>query len=93
MLFQFQTLVTATVLDVTSDIFITSIPVCFLWHIKIPWRRKAALMGLLSLTALIMVFAIIRVAIVARPDRNEDITWLWLWSFIDDAVGKSSQLS
>ncbi|KAL1987428.1 hypothetical protein VTN96DRAFT_3810 [Rasamsonia emersonii] len=43
-------------------------------------------MGLLSLTVLIMVFAIIRVAVVASPTRNEDITWLWLWSFIETAV-------
>lgn len=50
-------------------------------------------MGLLSLTVLIMVFAIIRVAVVASPTRNEDITWLWLWSFIETAVGRSAQSS
>ncbi|KAL4883815.1 hypothetical protein BJY04DRAFT_216152 [Aspergillus karnatakaensis] len=85
-MFQYYTLIVNMVLDVLTDIAIISLPITLLWNARITLRRKLILMSILSLAVVIIMVAIIRVAVVASKDGNSDITWLWMWSFIEGAV-------
>ena len=54
---------------------------------KIDMRKKLALIGILSLTAVTIVFAIIRVGVMPNKDSSVDITWLCLWAHVETGVG------
>ncbi|PYI23593.1 hypothetical protein BO86DRAFT_440362 [Aspergillus japonicus CBS 114.51] len=84
--FEFRTLVTNLVLDVVTDLCIISLPITLLWNVRIPVRRKAILMAILSVAVVIIIVAVVRVAVVARRNQNSDISWLWMWSFIEATV-------
>ena len=90
------------VLDVTTDLLsgslsklsgsvanvlvAISIPVLLLWNVKISLRRKLALMGLFSLTVIVMIFSVVRVYFVTSKTQNLDMTWLFFWSNTEMAV-------
>ena len=59
-----------------------------LWKVQISLRQKLALAGLFSITAVVMVFAIIRGAFVDPFSPQSDATWLFMWSNIELAVCK-----
>ena len=60
------------------------------WHVQVPLRQKLMLLGLFSLTVIVMIVAIIRVTIVNSSHKNADISWLFFWSNIEMATCKSS---
>lgn len=64
-----------------------TVPVSMLWKVQISLRQKLALTGIFSLTVFIMVFAIIRVAVVTSESDMPDETWMYLWSAIEQTVG------
>ncbi|KAK8093352.1 hypothetical protein PG997_000037 [Apiospora hydei] len=75
-------------LDVLTDLLILTIPFRMLWEVRIPRHKKALLLGVFSLTILIMVVAIIRVTVVKRfglhlGEQIASIEWLNLWSFVE----------
>ncbi|KAH8433808.1 uncharacterized protein LDX57_011442 [Aspergillus melleus] len=51
-----------------------------------PLSRKLKLMGLFSLTVVVAIFAVVRIAAVAQPHKYFDATWLWMWSLIECAA-------
>ena len=57
-----------------------------LWHVRIPLRQKLILIGIFSVTVVVMITAIIRVAIVNSINENADISWLYLWSNVEMAT-------
>lgn len=57
-----------------------------LWHVRIPLRQKLLLIGIFSVTIVVMITAIVRVAIVNSIDENADISWLYFWSNIEMAT-------
>jgi hypothetical protein len=65
---------------------VITIPVLLLWKVRISLRRKLALTGIFSLTIIVMIFAIVRVAIVTTDNSNADISWLYMWSSIEMSV-------
>ena len=58
-----------------------------LWTSRIAWRQKIVLLALFSISVVVMVVAIVRVAVVNFTDRNPDITWLYFWSSIEMTTG------
>jgi hypothetical protein len=50
---------------------------------------KMILIGLFSMTVLVMCIAIIRVAVVSTKDTPSDISWLYFWSDIELTMGTS----
>lgn len=66
---------------------VITIPILMLWNVQISLRKKLALMGIFSLTVIVMVVAIVRVAVVTTKNTNADISWLYFWSNIEIAVG------
>ena len=44
-------------------------------------------MALFSLTVVVMIVAIIRVAIVSSTTHNIDLSWILFWSIIEMATG------
>jgi hypothetical protein len=50
---------------------------------------KIILIGLFSMTVLVMCIAIIRVAVVSTKDTPSDISWLYFWSDIELTMGTS----
>lgn len=64
-----------------------TVPVSMLWKVQISLRQKLVLAGIFSLTVFIMVFAIIRVAVLSSSNNIRDQTWLYLWSAIEQTVG------
>ena len=59
-----------------------------LWDVRMPLKRKLALMGIFSLTILIIIISIVRVTVVYVPGETADVSWLYLWSNIELHVGK-----
>lgn len=57
-----------------------------LWPVRVPWRQKLMLMALFSLTVVVMIVSVIRVAVVNSTKKNADISWLYLWSGIEMAT-------
>ena len=61
-----------------------------LWHVRVPMGQKLMLIGIFSLTVIVMIVAIIRVAIVNSSHKDADVSWLFFWSNIEMATCKSS---
>ena len=67
---------------------VISIPILMLWNVRIPLKQKLGLIGIFSLTVIVMVFAIIRVVVVNKFSKQADITWLYFWTNLEMSVGK-----
>ena len=68
---------------------VITIPMSLLWKVRMPLRKKLALMGIFSLTVLVMIISIVRVVVVRTSDkRNADQTWLFVWANVELGVGK-----
>ena len=65
---------------------VITIPISLLWKVKISLRQKVALMSIFSVTVIIMIFAIVRVAMVESWSNEPDESWLYLWSSIEQTV-------
>lgn len=59
-----------------------------MWNVRISWRQKLGLMGLFSLTIIATVVSILRVVLVTSSKHTIDITWLYMWSNMEMAVGR-----
>ena len=57
-----------------------------LWNVRIPFRQKLMLIAIFSVTVVVMVVSVVRVAVVNSNDKNADISWLYLWSGIEMAT-------
>ncbi|KAI0020445.1 hypothetical protein F4780DRAFT_372666 [Xylariomycetidae sp. FL0641] len=73
---------TTTVLDIATDAAIIIIPVNIVWRARIPLKKKIALGCVCSLTALMIVVTIVRVA-VGSTEQQVYITWLLLWNSVE----------
>ncbi len=71
-------------------LLVLSLPLCLLWQVKLPLRRKITPVIIFSLTLIVALYAILRVVIVEKTavDSFVDITWMFLWSKIELDVGK-----
>ncbi|KAK8078602.1 hypothetical protein PG996_004772 [Apiospora saccharicola] len=83
------------VIDIITDLLILSIPFRMLWNVQIPLHKKVALLGVFSLTIVIMVVSVIRVSFIrgfglGLGEQTATTEWLFLWSYVEMAVGKSS---
>jgi len=58
-----------------------------LWNVRISLRQKLALAGIFSLVIITMTFTIVRVAVVSSTTKQNEVTWLYLWSSIEQTVG------
>ncbi|KAI9043226.1 putative vesicle-mediated transport protein (Imh1) [Aspergillus affinis] len=83
---QFRGFLVNALLDIFSDVLITTLPIALLWNVRMPLSRKLKLMGLFSLTVVVAIFAVVRIAAVAQPHHYFDATWLWMWSLIECAA-------
>ncbi|KAF2846616.1 hypothetical protein T440DRAFT_432288 [Plenodomus tracheiphilus IPT5] len=73
-------------LDIISDCLIVSIPVLILWNTRVPLRRKLVLVGIFSVTVIVMVVSVIRVRVVNSKTQNSEIAWLIFWSYIENGT-------
>lgn len=65
------------------------IPITMLRGVQMNWRRKAALVGIFSLVIIVMIFAIIRVAVVSSSESSmKSVSWVVMWSAVENCVGK-----
>ncbi len=66
------------------------LPIHLLWRAKITRRQKLLLSGIFSLSVVIIIVAIVRVAVnTPKPGQQLESTWVFLWSFIESSVGTS----
>lgn len=70
-----------------DHITVLSIPFIVLWNTRISLRKKLVLLGMFSMTVVIMISAIIRVAVGMKYDRQINIDWLCFWSFVEVDIG------
>jgi hypothetical protein len=70
-----------------KSLTVITIPILMLWNVRISWAKKLALVGIFSLTVIVIILAIVRVAVVTSHHTQVDISWLYLWSNIEMAVG------
>lgn len=64
-----------------------AIPISLLWKVQITCRQRLALVGIFSLAVITMAFAIVRVTVISLLTNQPDVSWLFLWSFIEQTVG------
>jgi len=83
----------STAIDIVTDLMIIAVPVALLWRVKIDLRRKLALGTVCSLSAVMIVLAIIRVALapVRSPVQTDnppvtDSLWLFVFQNIEASV-------
>lgn len=58
-----------------------------LWHVRIPLRQKLILIGIFSVTVVVIIIAIIRVTIIKPENGYIDVSWLYLWSNVEVSTG------
>ncbi|KAI1287577.1 hypothetical protein F5Y03DRAFT_405492 [Xylaria venustula] len=78
--------------DIATDLLIISIPFGVLWNVRIPLKKKIFLLGVFSLTVIIIITSIIRVVLVmgvGAATRVSSIDWLYLWSNIEAGIAIS----
>lgn len=66
------------------------LPAILLWNTRIRWSKKLALMGLFSLSAVTIVAAIVRAAVVNAskgPNGGRDASLWWFLSAVESSVG------
>lgn len=59
-----------------------------LWKVRISMRRKLGLIGLFSLTGVIIAFAITRVSLVSSSKFQYDVLWLYNRGNMEVYIGK-----
>jgi len=65
---------------------VVSIPIRLLWNLQIPLRKKIILGIMLSLSAVMIVVAIIRTALAPLPNGVIDTSWLVFWTGMEAMV-------
>ena len=65
-----------------------AIPINMLWRVQMSLRKKTALVGIFSLAIITCVFAIVRVTVISTLTRQADPSWLYMWSSVEQCVGK-----
>ncbi|KAI9787411.1 MAG: hypothetical protein M1835_002766 [Candelina submexicana] len=73
----------ACAVDILTDYMIMAIPISMLWRSQMSLRKKLVLAGIVSLTVITTVFAIVRVTSVSALSRQPDAPWANMWSFIE----------
>ncbi|KAI0533329.1 hypothetical protein GGR58DRAFT_487130 [Xylaria digitata] len=84
--FTLITLKVNTTLDVLTDVIIMTIPISLIWNVQIRLAKKLALIGIFSLVLVTISFAIVRVVVVSELTRQPDVSWLYLWSSIEQNI-------
>lgn len=59
-----------------------------LWNVHVRLGKKLALMGLFSLTIIVMATAVTRVAVIPTEHTQADVSWLYLWYNIELFTGE-----
>ena len=76
--------------DMGSDILVM-MPLLFLLHgLRVNQKEKVALASIFSLSAIVIIVAIIRVVQTSATTQHVDPVWLALWSTIESSIGKTS---
>lgn len=81
--------------DIFTDMLVLSVPVVILRKVQIPWKKKAALMGLFSATILVMVASLVRFFLVRGSTtqvQSGGIDTLYLWSNVECGIGKLNEV-
>lgn len=65
---------------------VITIPIRMLWNVSISWKKKLALMSIFSLTIIVVVISIVRVAVGISKKSPADMGWLYMWSNVEVAV-------
>ncbi|KAI1821856.1 hypothetical protein F4861DRAFT_541556 [Xylaria intraflava] len=76
-------------IDIATDLLIISIPFRILWNVRIPLKKKILLLGVFSVTIIIIITSVIRVVLVKGVNEEVQIAsidWLYLWSNIEAAI-------
>ncbi len=82
-----------TAFDMASDILVM-LPLLFLLPgLRVTRKEKLALTSIFSLSAIVIIVAIIRVVQTSATTQHVDPVWLALWSSIESSVGKKSYLT
>lgn len=84
---QTATFESSCILDVITDALLISIPVLLLWNARLLVRQKFALCGILCLSILMIVIAIIRVVWGKASNGQVDSSWANLWLQVEASVG------
>ena len=66
---------------------VITVPIIMLWNARISQKQKMALMSIFSLTIIVIIVSIVRVALASSPNKNIDTVWLFMWNTIELAVG------
>ena len=67
------------------------IPLKLLWKVQINIRQKLALLAIFFLTAVTMVFSLVRVVVGLKGPREDDV-WLFFCAIIELTIGNTLSL-
>ena len=63
-----------------------------LWNVRIPLKQKLGLIGIFSLTVVVMIIAIVRVVAVNKLSKQADPSWLYFWTNLEMIIGEQRLL-
>ncbi|KAF2146822.1 uncharacterized protein K452DRAFT_315037 [Aplosporella prunicola CBS 121167] len=81
--YQRDTLVANAVLDITSDLAVTVIPISMLWRARIDGRRKVGLAAVFCVTLITMVIAAMRAGLTNSSLNQLDAGSLFMWTHVE----------
>ncbi|MCJ1392082.1 hypothetical protein MMC18_004949 [Xylographa bjoerkii] len=79
-------LAVGSTLDILTDFMVISVPVFLLWRIKINLRQKLYIVAMLSLSGIIILIVVIRVALTALPSGIMDGPWIAFWQIAEPSI-------
>ena len=77
---------TTTATDVLSDLILLGFAVSLLWHVPVNLRQKLGLVGLFLLSAMTVVFAVIRVSVSFTVAGVGQTAYISFWSACENCV-------
>lgn len=73
-------------LDIVTDVLIISLPVALLWKVKIDLQKKLTLIGIFSLSIVMIVIALIRVALAPLTPTVIDTPFLFFLQILEAGI-------
>ena len=79
-------LIATTTFDVLTDVLITILPLVLIGPLQLKFKRKLAVLAMMSLSVFMIAIAIVRCAGSSLPNGVIDTSWLVFWQGMESAV-------
>ncbi|KAG8533599.1 uncharacterized protein KY384_001339 [Bacidia gigantensis] len=72
--------------ETDACVIVMAVPINIFWMVQINLRQKVAIASVFLITIIIVIFAIIRVTLINSASYQIDMSWLHLWTSIEQTI-------